>query len=318
MHARFPLTVMALVITIACSNDRVVTGPTPVAVTGSAAESAPAPTSPPTGTPPPAAPSAGQTVSVTAVGDTGMCSERDAVQRTADLAARFSGPLLLLGDLAYDRGTYSEFMSCFDPAWGRFRGRWHPAPGNHEYLTAGAAGYLEYFASAATPQGRTFYSQRIGEWLVLMLDSNERAHPGSAQYEFVRSELSANRTTCTLAAWHHPLFSSGPNGANPYMRDLAALLTEHGAELFLAGHDHLYERSARQRADGRADTRGARHFVVGTGGARLYQAARRETNSELVVSSTGVLRLTLHPASYDWAFIDSAGTTLDMGSDQCR
>jgi alkaline phosphatase len=256
-------------------------------------------------------------VSISAVGDTGMCSEREAVQRTSDVAARFGGPLLLLGDLAYDHGTVTEFMNCFAPAWGRFRGRWHPVPGNHEYGTPGAAGYLEYFGTAAAPQGRTYYSLRIGGWLVLMLDSNERATAGSSQYEFVRHELVTNRTTCTLAAWHHPLVTSGPNGPNPFMRDLAALIHQHGAEIILSGHDHLYERMGKQNADGRADPHGVRQFIVGTGGARSYPVARRDHNSEVVVSAHGVLRLTLHAATYDWAFVDASGATLDSGADVC-
>ena len=276
---------------------------------------APEPEPPP---PPPPPPSGGQTVSLIAVGDTGMCSERDAVQRTADLASRFAGPLLLLGDLAYDRGTYQEFMSCFDPAWGRQRDRFLPLPGNHDHGTPGAAGYVQYFGERALPQGRTYYSLHIGDWLVLMLDSSERMHIGSAQYEFARHELTRNPARCTIGAWHHPLFSSGPNGNTPYVRDIAALLAEHNTEILLSGHDHLYERFARQLADGRSDPRGFRQFVVGTGGARSYQLARREPHSQAIFSTHGVLRLTLRPLAYQWEFVDVLGNLLDSGADSCH
>jgi hypothetical protein len=315
LHVATVLVLFAVALTVACTEGRTVTGPSPL--TSAVVQPEPAtPTAPeePASVPP----ATGQSVTLTAVGDTGMCGQRDAVQRTADLAAQFAGPLLLLGDLAYERGAYQEFLNCFDPAWGRFRDRWHSVPGNHDYGTPGAAGYLQYFGPAAAPEGRAYYTLRLGEWLVLMLDSNDQTRIGSAQYEFVRNELSRNRATCTLAAWHHPLFSSGPNGNNSYMRDLAELLGSHDTEILLAGHDHLYERFARQTAEGRPNPRGLRQFIAGTGGARLYEAARREPLSEVLVSANGVLRLTLRAAGYDWTFVDTTGATRDSGSDACH
>ena len=78
-----------------------------------------------------------------------------------------------------------------------------------------------------------------------------------------------------MAVWHHPLFSSGPNGANAFMRDMWALLEASRAEVVLNGHDHLYERFARQTADGSADpVNGIRQFTAGTGGAELYSFVR--------------------------------------------
>ena len=47
-----------------------------------------------------------------------------------------------------------------------------------------------------------------------MLDSNIPAARGSPQWEFVRRELELQRRPCTLAVWHHPLFTSGQNGPN--------------------------------------------------------------------------------------------------------
>jgi hypothetical protein len=309
----------ALVLCAACSGgEQRVTGPSAIKPGGSAV--AESPEAPPADTPPSAPPSTpmGRTETVIAVGDIGMCSEREAVQRTSDLVARLDGRLLLPGDLAYMNGAAHEFNECFDPAWGRFRNRWHPVPGNHEYGTPAAAGYLQYFGAVARPAGRMYYSLRIGEWLVLMIDSNDYARPGSAQYEFVRAELASNRTECTLAVWHHPLFSSGPNGANGFMRDLWALLLEHGADVAVTAHDHLYERFDKLDADGRTYARGLRQFIAGTGGARVYPAARREHGSQAVFSTLGALRLTLAPRSYEWAFLDTNGATLDFGTDSCH
>jgi 3',5'-cyclic AMP phosphodiesterase CpdA len=275
------------------------------------------PTTPSTGEPPPFNPT-GATATVLAVGDIGMCSERVNVEKTAALVAGMEGVLLLAGDLAYMHGSYQDFMDCFDPAWGRFRNRWRPVPGNHEYETNRGAGYLEYFGAAAAPSGRMYYSFRAGDWLILMLDSNDSVGPASDQYAFVTSALTTNGNLCVMAVWHHPLFSSGPNGPNTFMRDIWRLLYEHRADVVITAHDHLYERFGKQDANGRSDARGLRQFIVGTGGATLYDFRRQAANSQVQHRSHGVLRLRLQTNSYSWEFVDVSGQWLDVNSDACH
>jgi acid phosphatase type 7 len=154
---------------------------------------------------------------------------------------------------------------------------------------------------------------------VLMIDSNIPAGRGSPQWTFVQQQLQAQRTPCTLAVWHHPLFTSGPNGPNRFMADIWGLLETAGAEVVLNGHDHLYERFARQLPNGQADpAKGIRQFTVGTGGAELYTFVRSSPNSEARITEFGVLRLTLRPAQVDWAYLGTNGAVLDQGLDTCR
>lgn len=253
-----------------------------------------------------------------AAGDIGMCG-RPAVAQVANLVATLEGQLLLAGDIAYFQGTAEQFRECFDPFWGQFRSRWHAVPGNHEYESPGAAPYFAYFGAAAGPVGRGYYSFTAGDWLILMLNSNIPATTGSPQYEFARTELEAQRTPCTMAVWHHPRFSSGPSGSTPAMGDLWALLELSRAEVVVSGHDHLYERFARQRSDGSADSAGGiRQFVVGTGGADLYNFVRVAPNSEERIMRYGVARFTLRPAQLDWEFVGLDGAIADRGLDTCR
>ena len=285
-----------------------------------ACSSSPAGPSPGAGTPPPTGnnPLTGQTVVALGAGDIGMCNQ-PGVAQTARLVAGLEGMLLLAGDIAYMHGSAADFRNCFNPEWGRFRSRWHPVPGNHEYETPGAAGYFDYFGAAAG-EGRTgYYSFMAGDWLILMLNSNIPAGRNSAQWEFVRAELNAQRTPCTMAVWHHPLFTSGPNGPNAFMRDMWALLETAKVELVLNGHDHLYERFARQTSDGRADpVLGIRQLTAGTGGAELYRFVRAADNSEARIMEFGVVRLTLRPAQVDWEFLNVSGSVGDRGLDTCR
>jgi 3',5'-cyclic AMP phosphodiesterase CpdA len=247
-----------------------------------------------------------------------MCG-RDAVAQTARLVAGLEGTLLLAGDLAYPQGSAANFRDCFHPSWGQFRSRWYAVPGNHEYDSPGAAPYFAYFGEAAGNNGTGYYSIRLGEWLVLMLNSNVPAGQGSPQYEFARTELAASRTPCAMAVWHHPLFTSGPNRSNPSMRDLFALLESSRAEVIVNGHDHLYERFARQAADGRPDpAAGVRQFIVGTGGADLYSFVGAANNSEERIMRHGVARFTLRPAQVEWEFHAIDGAVLDRGLDTCH
>ena len=189
--------------------------------------------------------------------------------------------------------------------------RTRPAPGNHDYETQQGAPYYAYFGENAGPSGRGYYSYHAGAWLVLSLNSNIPATADSPQAAWVRATLASNPTPCTLAYWHHPLFSSGPNGNHAVMRDIWRILQEAGADVVLSGHDHLYERFAPQDAIGRSDPRrGLREFVVGTGGAHLYAPRVRQPNSEVIASIHGVLKLTLKPTSYEWQFVPIPGKSV--------
>jgi acid phosphatase type 7 len=262
--------------------------------------------------------STGVTVSMLAAGDIGQCGRAEVAQ-TARLVATNDGDVLLAGDIAYFQGTTANFRDCFNPSWGPFQSRWHPVPGNHEYESPGAAPYFAYFGSAAGPEGLGYYSFMAGDWLILMLNSNTPATIGSPQWEFARRELERQRTPCTMAVWHHPLFSSGPNGVNGQMRDIWALLQTHKAEVVVSGHDHLYERFARQTSTGTLDPiNGIRQFTVGTGGAELYNFIRVSANSEERIMKFGVMRFTLRPAQIDWEFLGIDGSISDRGLDTCR
>ena len=288
------------------------------AAIAAACSGSPAGPSPGGGTGGGSGPVTGLTAVMLAVGDIGMCN-RPAVGQTARLVAGLEGGLLLGGDIAYFQGTAADFRDCFNPEWGRFRSRWHAVPGNHEYESPGAGPYFDYFGDAAGTDRTGYYAFMAGDWLILMLNSNIPAGRGSAQWEFARQQLDAQRTPCTMAVWHHPLFSSGPNGNNNNMRDMWSLLEASRVEVVFSGHDHLYERFGRQLANGTADpANGIRQFVAGTGGADLYTFVRAAPNSESRLMQYGVVRFILKPAIVEWAFLGIDGSVNDPGLDTCR
>lgn len=268
-------------------------------------------------------------VTLYAAGDIADCRNRPArfsgAADTANLiAARLAADpgarVLALGDLTYPRGRLAEFTGCYQPTWGRFKARTWPTPGNHEYATAGAAGYFSYFGDQAGPG---YYAVDAGSWRLISLNSNLDAAGNAVQLAWLRDELAAHPARCTLAYWHHPMYSSGIKGIDPRMRPAWELLMAAGAELVLSGHDHLYERFAPQDGGGRRDDAGGIvQFVVGTGGAfptpllvPLPNSVARDSNH------MGVLQLVLRDDGYEWTFLPTADDPLfrpDRGSARCH
>jgi hypothetical protein len=253
-------------------------------------------------------------VTIFAAGDIADCKQyrpqdsgaaKTAALVLAGLEADKQAVVLTLGDHTYPVGLLEEFTGCYDATWGKFKTRTHPSPGNHEYYTPQAFGYYRYFGEAAGPRQLGYYSFNIGSWHVVSLNSYLNAEEHSKQLDWLRKDLAAHPSSCTLAYWHHPLYSSGGHGSSKRMQEAWRILHAANAELVLAAHDHGYERFAPQDADAhRDDQRGLRQFVVGTGGAQLTPFRFRKSHSQVSDNTTlGVLKLTLKEKGYEWEFL---------------
>jgi acid phosphatase type 7 len=260
-------------------------------------------------------------------GDIASCDDLAGAEATAKLIDNISGTVFAVGDLAYPDGSDEQFAKCYGPTWGRFKDRTRPAPGNHEYHSDGASGYVRYFGSTAGDPKKAYYSYDLGAWHVIVLNSECQdvggCGAGSPQEQWLRQDLNAHPTKCTLAYWHKPLFSSGAaHGNDREVKPLWDDLYAANADVVLNGHDHDYERFAPQDPLGKLDRqRGIREFVVGTGGKNSHRSfASPKPNSEVRQADTfGVLKLTLHAASYDWEFVPEAGKAFtDFGSGDCH
>jgi hypothetical protein len=256
-------------------------------------------------------------------GDIAVCGATGAVQ-TGDLLDTIEGTIFTAGDNAYPSGRMEDYMACYNPAWGRHKGRTRPVPGNHEYETvsgSGGIGYFNYFGELAGTSGQGYYTYMVGPWKVIALNSEIGVSAGSAQGAFLRNELTTNSPqNCTVAIWHRPLYTSGPNQPQNDMRDFFRLMFDNKGEIVISGHDHLYERFAPQNADGqRNDASGVRQFVVGTGGVPLYVFGAPRPNSETRIDKAhGVLKLTLSTGRYQWEFIAVGGAIMDSGTGTCH
>ena len=269
-----------------------------------------------------------QTVTIAAAGDI-ACVAQETIAKTycqmlatSDLILNEGvQAVLALGDLQYPAGDLSDFQNSYDLSWGRFKDITYPVAGNHEYHTENAQGYFDYFGALAGDPSKGYYSFDLGSWHMVALNSNCDAvdcDESSEQVKWLESDLALHPSTCTLAFWHHPRFSSGPHGNNNRSTAFWNTLQNHKADVILTGHDHLYERFASKSSDGAVDPKGIRQFVVGTGGKQLYAILNLFPKSEKIYNKNlGVLFLTLEPTSYSWRFVNIAGEVIDAGQEKC-
>ena len=285
----------------------------------------PPPSAPPAPATPPSSPSSptaeADTSYVIAAGDIAGCAATYKDEATAAIIMQYPGAqVLALGDNAYPDGSAANY-TCYDASWGAFKHRTRPVPGNHEYHTAGAAGYFGYFGAAAGDPARGYYTYDVGTWRVYALNSEVSTSATSPQVAWLKADLAARPARCILAYWHRPLFTSSTVHAGKLsLKPLWSALQSAGAELVLTAHNHHYERFARQTADGVASPAGIREFVAGGGGSgSLYQfLATPAANSQKRYRGHGVLLLGLYPGGYTWKHLALPGSTFaDAGSQSC-
>jgi hypothetical protein len=281
-----------------------------------------------TGVPDPVIDAAGDISTITTTGGNKM---------TSDLILALSpDKVVTLGDNQYDHGDLADFNTYFDPTWGRFKSKIYPTPGHHEYnFDSTAAGYYTYFGAAATPRNTScasacegYYSWDVGNWHMVALNTNHNdcayvaCDATSAQVSWLTADLAATTKPCVAAYFADPRWSSGTeHGSNPAMGPIWNALYAAKVDVVLNGHEHFYERFAKQDPSGSAVSDGIRQFIVGTGGnAPLYPFGTAITNSEVRDNSTrGVLQLKLHTNSYEWEFKPvTGGTFTDSGSSACN
>lgn len=252
-------------------------------------------------------------------GDIASCDSRGD-EATAALLDNIPGTVFTAGDNVYPSGTAERYARCYGPSWGRHLARTRPLPGNHDYRNRDGAAYYAYFGERAGQAGIGYYSFALGDWLIVMLNSNIGIDARSSQLRWLRDQLANRRGGCEIVVSHHPRFSSGPHGSNRGMSAMWQVMYDAGVELAIGGHDHIYERFAPMTAAGVLDEqRGVRQFVVGTGGFKPYEPRERHPRSQRLATTTGVIKLSLGKGVYQWEFIPAAGHKFrDAGEGRCR
>lgn len=262
---------------------------------------------------------------ILAAGDIASCNSGGDEATANLLDARPNALVVTLGNNVTDSGTAAEFANCYDPTWGRHKGRTRPALGDREYGVFRAGGYFGAFGAAAGEAPLGWYSYDLGTWHIIVMNSNCEVvgcATGGSQETWLRQDMGAHPRLCTLAVLHHPRWSSGTTyGPTPAVAPLYQALHDAGVDVLLSAHERNYERFPPLDPAGNVDpARGVRQFVVGTGGRSHQPLGPPQFGSQARNDNTfGLLAITLRPTTYDWQFVPEAGKTYtDAGSGTCH
>ena len=214
------------------------------------------------------------------------------------------------------------------------------------------SGYYSYFEGKAIMVGGTTattlhygydFTTKSGEkWRYEALNSGycfytpSNCAVGSNEYQWFSGELATHLKKSKGGAYagivvgtHFDANESQEcGGANKQVDPMTELMFDYDVDLYLAGHVHNYERFcglARLRASTTqancgtrtgpvCDPAGPVEINVGTGGAARSNSDDPWAASQARFVVPGVLKVTLHDASWDFAFYNTAGTVLDSGS----
>ena len=267
---------------------------------------------------------ANSTVTIVAVGDVARAKGGQA--KTAALTKNLKPQqVLLLGDLAYQSGSDSEFKKYFLPKWKSLLSKTWAVPGNHEYKTANAAGYRNLVTQNSMPVtgDNLWWVKQTGAWSVIGLDSEALAGAtGDKQLEFVQQALTSNDGRPTIVTWHRPTYSRGYHGDQSDTSAIWNLVSaDKDVKLVLWGHDHNYEQVERTVAAGTANEHKVNTILVGTGGADLRKCKTPNIPGELICGSKnnyGVLQLKLEDNAYSWSYRNANGKKLGKQLDSGR
>jgi hypothetical protein len=240
---------------------------------------------------------------VMAVGDT--CSSGgspECAQVAQVIRDQHPDAFIHLGDMQYQEGT----QAAFDSGYGRIFADLHPItyPVFGETHDFGWNGYpVAFMNQHSAVAGRLSnaqwgYSYDLGAWHVVALDY---AHPDPAA---LAADLAAHPSQCLLAVDHAP-WKGTPSSTHPVNQlpaSYGSLLEQHGVDLILNGHNHVYERWV-----GPSYT----ELQVGTGGIGHYSFLSAVAGSVIrSTSAYGAVKLVLSPSGWTSQFIDAPGSTL--------
>jgi tartrate-resistant acid phosphatase type 5 len=287
--------------------------PLPVAaVTEVIAPLAPATAAPsPTATPEPS-PTAGS-LRFAVIGDFGEGNQAE--QDVADLVKSWNPELIItVGDNNYPSGAaetiddrigrfYHEFIYPYSGAFGAGaeQNRFFPTLGNHDWDSARAQAYFDYFS---LPGNERYYDFVWGPVHFFAVSADSREPDGvsrvSVQAQWLQERLAASTSPWKVVYFHQAPYSSGYHGPVDWM---VWPFEEWGASAVLSGHDHVYER---------LQVGGIPYFVNGAGGGPLYYFIQVEPESQVRYNDDyGAMLVTADETQMIFQFINRRGEVID-------
>src|SRR5207249_1488853 len=212
--------------------------------------------------------------------------------------------------MAYPGGSARDYAAEFFRPYGRLLRRvpLMPTPGNHDLRPRSV--YRDLFAPAADGEdaGGPHYGFDWGAAHLVSVSSPEFGRDGAPGAGWLAADLAAAAgRPWRIVFLHEPPYSGGAKFTVAGLRaNLEPILERGRADLVLAGHEHLYERSMPACAYA-AEAR-TLHVVSGGGGANL-DPVMPHPNFPRAVSVTHYLRIRVTPARLDVRAVDVSGAS---------
>lgn len=179
---------------------------------------------------------------------------------------------LLLGDNIYPDGNIRKLAKSHfeDPYAGLIERnvRFLAAIGDHDDRKGHREDEISYFKM---PKDYYKVSQGPVDFFILNTTFFVR---NPEQRAWIEQALAESKAPWKIVVGHHPMYSSGRNGNTEGSRKvLEPMMIRHGVDLYLAGHDHDYERFA--------PIQGVHYVVSGGGGSYLYNFKETQPHSQV-------------------------------------
>lgn len=207
-------------------------------------------------------------IRIWAVGDSGKGNDtqKGVYQGAMKVMAEDGKPLnmyLHVGDMAYTHGREEEFQRGFFDIYQETLRQavcW-PSMGNHEgKMSDGLNETGPYYDAYVSPaQGEAggvvsgteaYYSYDFGRAHFICLNSYDVDRSAEAEMaQWLETDLHATDADWLIVFFHHPPYTKGSHDSDKEielieMREqIMPILEEHGVDMVLTGHSHIYERS---------------------------------------------------------------------------
>ena len=130
--------------------------------------------------------------------------------------------------------------------------------GNHE---GAGIGFQKYWPYPYVTETGFYWSFDYGPCHFAVLDQDVSYSPGSAQYDWLVSDLSSSTAAWKFLLFHKPGYSAGGHSNNTSVQSyIQPLCLTYDVDMAFCGHNHYYCHS---------DVQGVKHITAGGGGAPL-------------------------------------------------
>jgi len=209
------------------------------------------------------------------------------------------GDLVTSGDL--DASWDKEF---FDPSLTNIRSELAniadlSVMGNHE---GSGKLFKRYFPMPFVAD--RYWSFDYGPMHVVMMDQYSSYSSGSAQYNWIKSDLAATTKKWKVVVLHEPGWSAngGHENNTTIQQTYEPLFEQYGVALVLGGHNHYYAR---------AMVNGIPELTIGTGGAPFYSPASDQPDIVKTYVGNGFAFFSIDGNTLTGSFITTDSTVID-------